>query len=660
MAERKLEIVFLGNAKPAQEAMQQLAGSAGGLEAKVSGLEGAFSKVASVAGGFLLGNAITKGPAALMGLSDTARDLELQMKKATVVFGDQLPIVQRWAAGNAAAMGLTRSQALNLAAGLQDLLVPMGMTREEATALSTKTIGLAGALAEWSGGQKSAAEVADILTKAYLGETDGLKALGISISAAEVDARLLEKGQKDLTGQALQQAKALAIQELIFEKSTDAQKAFAEGAGSAARKQAEMRARTEEAREALALALGPAIAAVMTLLATGLVPVLQVVGTAIEGLSAGINFLVANGEYVLPVIAGIAGAILTALVPAVLAAIPALYAKAAAWLAVAAASLAANAPLILIAAAVGLVIAGVILLVRHWDEIVARFPVLGPIAEGVRGALQGFAGWITGTFVPAVEGIATTVVRVVGDAVAFVREHWDEIRAVIEPALQALVVIVESIWREIENVFRTALGVISGIVDVFVGVFTGDWDRAWGGVKRIVTSVWDGIVEHIRTVIGLIAGLAPLILEAGSALGGALLDGLREALSSTAGFAGDVAEAVLSAVKNVINRFVIDPINRALEFTIPGPGPLPDIHINPPDIPRLARGGIVTRPTLALIGEDGPEAVVPLGRGRGALGLTVVQHFYGDLYARDEREARLAAGDVAHGLLGRLRAAGVA
>ena len=36
-----------------------------------------------------------------------------------------------------------------------------------------------------------------------------------------------------------------------------------------------------------------------------------------------------------------------------------------------------------------------------------------------------------------------------------------------------------------------------------------------------------------------------------------------------------------------------------------------------PDIPMLAKGGIVTGPTLALIGEAGPEAVVPLGKGGG-------------------------------------------
>lgn len=43
-----------------------------------------------------------------------------------------------------------------------------------------------------------------------------------------------------------------------------------------------------------------------------------------------------------------------------------------------------------------------------------------------------------------------------------------------------------------------------------------------------------------------------------------------------------------------------------------------------PNIPKLANGGIVSSPTLALIGESGPEAVVPLGRGGGMGGMTIV------------------------------------
>jgi len=47
-------------------------------------------------------------------------------------------------------------------------------------------------------------------------------------------------------------------------------------------------------------------------------------------------------------------------------------------------------------------------------------------------------------------------------------------------------------------------------------------------------------------------------------------------------------------------------------------------------LPAFAEGGVVNRPTIALVGEKGPEAIVPLGKGMGA---TVVQNIYanGDL-----------------------------
>jgi hypothetical protein len=93
-----------------------------------------------------------------------------------------------------------------------------------------------------------------------------------------------------------------------------------------------------------------------------------------------------------------------------------------------------------------------------------------------------------------------------------------------------------------------------------------------------------------------------------------MLDGLQDGLSGTVGFVSEVGNAILSALKTMVNIAIIDPINRALEFDIGGSilGQEFKVHINPPDIPRLAMGGIVTRPTLALIGEAGPEAVVPL------------------------------------------------
>lgn len=216
--------------------------------------------------------------AAGMRISDYAGRLDLLKKKTATVFGDQLGDVQKWATESAHAMGLTKGEAAGLAAGLGDLLVPMGFTRKAAADMATQTVGLSGALAEWSGGTKTASEVTDILSAAFMGERDGLNALGISITQAEVDAELLAQGQQNLTGKQLQQAEATATQKLIMEKSTDAQKAFADGAGSLARKSAESRARLKEMGETLATKAAPALLKVATFVNDDVIPALGKAG----------------------------------------------------------------------------------------------------------------------------------------------------------------------------------------------------------------------------------------------------------------------------------------------------------------------------------------------------------------------------------------------
>ncbi|MEL7120218.1 MAG: hypothetical protein AAFO07_12275, partial [Bacteroidota bacterium] len=80
---------------------------------------------------------------------------------------------------------------------------------------------------------------------------------GISISEADISRRLADKGMKKLTGTALEQAKALITLELITEKSTDAQTAFANNADLSIRKQAELTARIKDINASLATAFLP-------------------------------------------------------------------------------------------------------------------------------------------------------------------------------------------------------------------------------------------------------------------------------------------------------------------------------------------------------------------------------------------------------------------
>ena len=190
---------------------------------------------------------------------DLGSNIELTQKKANTVFGEYIKDVEKFADETWKAMWLSKNEFLSAASGIQDLLIPMWFARDEATRLTTDTISLAWALAEWSWGSRTAAEVSEILAKAYLWETESLKWLGIALSAEIINKRVAENATKWLTWATHEQSRALAIQQLIFEKSTDAQEAYKNGSGSLARQQAELSATIKNARDSIAVWLIPAM-----------------------------------------------------------------------------------------------------------------------------------------------------------------------------------------------------------------------------------------------------------------------------------------------------------------------------------------------------------------------------------------------------------------
>lgn len=211
---------------------------------------GKFAAVGTAAGGagvVALGNEVLT----------TGGKLESFRLKTKTVFEGSAGDIRKWADQNNEVFGLTDDELAGLAANFGDLLKPMGFTADQAAGMAKDVVGLSGALSEWTGGQRSAEEVSVILSKAMLGERESLKELGISIMEADVQARLAAKGQEKLTGSALEQAKAIATQELIFEKSTDAQAAFAAGGNKALRAQNALKAGLQELREQVADRLLP-------------------------------------------------------------------------------------------------------------------------------------------------------------------------------------------------------------------------------------------------------------------------------------------------------------------------------------------------------------------------------------------------------------------
>lgn len=238
----------------------------------VNSLNPKFATLATAIGGAFAVDTIVDFGTEMFGL---ASDLELTNRKISTVFGDQADDITDWADSVNESFGTSTTQVANLAAGVADLIKPMGATTEEAAAMSQEIVGLAPALAQWSAGQYDAAEVSEILASAMLGEREQLKGLGISISQAEVDQRALQIAQEDGRDAVTQMDEALATQQLIFEKSTDAQAGYTAGTETLSGQQANLQAKLTELKEFLATKLAPVFLAIGSFITDTLVPAVQ-------------------------------------------------------------------------------------------------------------------------------------------------------------------------------------------------------------------------------------------------------------------------------------------------------------------------------------------------------------------------------------------------
>lgn len=280
-----------------------------------------------------------------------------------------------------------------------------------------------------------------------------------------------------------------------------------------------------------------------------------------------LNFLKNNQE----ILAAMAIAIAIVLVPAFVA-----WAIAAGAAAVA--TIAATLPIILIIAAIALLVLGILLLVKHWDEVTAFLK----------------AAW-TATM--------SFLLSSVGQLRDFFVGNFVRIKDLVIAAWQATIsfIVEKAIWVKDQIVAK--------------------WGTMKTKVIEIVTGIKDSIVGKFNEVVGFVSGLGTRLFDAGKNAFTMLSDGIKSGLNAALG----VIESGLNKLINGVNR-VIRGLNKFDVFDV-----VPDIPtISTVSIPRLAHGAIVTRPTLALIGDAGPEAVVPLGRG-GGLGREIHVHFHGPL-----------------------------
>ena len=188
-----------------------------------------------------------------------------------------------------------------------------------------------------------------------------------------------------------------------------------------------------------------------------------------------------------------------------------------------------------------------------------------------------------------------------------------------------------------------------GVFDVFKAmwdfadfVFITPISKGISFLIDLVGNIWDSLpslpeIFSLKYWIGLGLAIGTSIFDALNGVGDLLgdifsMENLSDTLGGVTTFLGEAFKLAIEPFRIGINSLLIDVINGITGYQLPIIGESLRSITGFGEIPHLAKGGIVNKPTLAMIGEDGPEAVVPLsqrnnpsgaGMGGGTYNITV-------------------------------------
>jgi|GEM_PF-2261863 len=243
--------------------------------------------------------------------------------------------------------------------------------------------------------------------------------------------------------------------------------------------------------------------------------------------------------------------------------------------------------------------------------------IVKPITENLPQIL-GTVADITLQLLPLLlEALDSLVKQVVTALPEILQTLWDALTIMLDPVAQVLA----NAWLKAEDFLKgtydAAVRITEEAIEELAGFFGGIWNsikEAFGNVGDFFKGVWEEAVQNTETAIGDIVrfftGIWDRLKKSSTDLGTKIGDAVGGAFKTA-------INGVLEFIEERINT-VPDAINSAIDLinNLPGVEIKPMEHIT---LPRLAKGGIVEKPTVAQIGENGREAIIPLEQNKAGL-----------------------------------------
>lgn len=202
-----------------------------------------------------------------------------------------------------------------------------------------------------------------------------------------------------------------------------------------------------------------------------------------------------------------------------------------------------TAPVVAVVAAIGILIAAFVTLWNTNEEFRNKImEIFGQVKESI----SNFISELTQRF--------EEIQPIISGFIEFFKNIWLEFCNFIAP-------IFIDAFTILSQLLQSIFDAIIGVLDIFIGIFTGDWDRVWSGVKQVFLAVWNYIVTVFTTIVSRVSSIVSSMVQSVTTFFGNLLSNITRIISSilasiiawAVNMANKAREAGRNFLTNVVN-----------------------------------------------------------------------------------------------------------
>lgn len=252
---------------------------------------------------------------------------------------------------------------------------------------------------------------------------------------------------------------------------------------------------------------------------------------------------------------------------------------------------------------IGLVVAGFVLLMATSEDFRASIKetlhVFWDLLKPIKDLLEDIISIVTDELLPDV----LDVIGSIGDALAPLIDLINDVLASLQPLVDYIAGIFIDVIQELgealawvgdglKDFFAGIKDIIYGTVEFIRGILEGDFKKIGHGLLTIFIGVLNAISGAVETVVNAITGVINL------------------AIRFVWRLIADFVNGILEGINEILDFIGINPISWRMSVEAPQ---IPKLEIPRIEVPAFASGGVVTGPTMGILGEAGrDEAVIPL------------------------------------------------